>query len=323
MNYLAQVGIMPQPPVGRRDKDKIKNLDEYWNQYINLLNKEIYKYEWTLPPTCDPRTAELQYIHYGCCLFGLKDETKELLTLQFNPSNIQTLYGYPLEGYGWALGFKQDFIVHVPGNSTDVSKSRGVNGIVGYANDLHWPTFFYLEQQAYRLAEVVRATDVALENMKTPYIVATDKNNLKTIKDAIADKRNNNDAILLSADILQNGELPLEIYPIATTPQVLDAMWQHYYNIEEETRTRQGLNGNPAPDKKERMITGEVEANETVTYVNDDIGLKNRKETCELINEIFADELNGFKCDVKSRFQEVQKEEYDDYERGEEDEMEV
>lgn len=277
MQYLTTLGIMPQPPVGRRNKNEIKNLDEYWNQYIHLLNREIYKYVWTLPETCDPRNVELQLIHYGKCLFGL-NKKDELLSLQWNPSNIQTIYGYPKEGHGWALGYEEPYIVYVPGESIEVARLKKARGVICYANDLHWPTFLYLEQQAYRLTEVIRAMDVAQENMKTPYIIACDKNNIATIKTAIAEKKNNNDAILLSADILTNGELPIEVYPIATTPQVLDSFWQHYYNIDEETRARQGLNGNPAPDKKERMITGEVEANDSVTYVNDDIGLKTRQE---------------------------------------------
>lgn len=309
MKELQKLGLYEGPPIGRRNKDEIKNIDEFWNHYIHLLNKELYKYEWELPDTCDECTWEMTLIHEGKALFMIDPDDNLPRSVKLLESNIQTIYKYPKEGFGWALNYNKPVILYVPGEGIESAKARGVNGVVVYANRLHYPNFFYLESQAARMAESTRAMDVALENLKTPYIVATDKNNLKTIKDAIKEKRNNNDAIILSADILQNGELPLEVYPLGTTPQVLDAMWQHYYNIEEETRCRQGLKGNPAPDKKERMITGEVEANDAVTYVNDDIGLLTRQEGVDIINELFAEYLDK-PVSVSSRFQSIQ-EEYD------------
>lgn len=301
---------MPQPPVGRRNKEEFQNIWEYWNIYMNLLNRELYKYEWELPETCDWRFFELSLIHYGTALFAYDKDKKEFYTLHANPTDVQTMYGYYKKASGWAWNYRKDFKVYIPGTPMSVAKET-VNGVLGYNNDLHYPSFFYLEQQAARLCNTTRAIDVAVENMKTPYIIACDKNNVDTIKDAITDKKNNHEAIIISDNLLANGDLPIEVYPIATQPEVLTKFWENYYNVEEYTKQLQGFDSNPSADKRERLLTSEVESNDSVTFVNDDLGLKTRQELCDLVNEIFADKLDK-PISVKSRLQDIQKEDEND-----------
>lgn len=277
---------MPYPPKGARALRNIpewENEEEFQDTYMRFMNQELLRYTYEgLPETCDQRFLDLSFIHYGKAMIAM--DGKVPVTLHTNPYDQMNMYGYFRRATGWAWnGYNKQFEVYVPG--TDKTKFNG-NAVIGYDNPMRYPYHFYLTHLTERYMRSQRAIDMTIENLKTPYIIKAPEEQVETVKAAIKKKNDNHGYIVLPETMNVIGE-GIEIWPSATSPQVVTEMWNHFYNTENLGRENRGITTNPSPDKRERQITAEVSANDMITNINSEYRYQERVKFFDLVNEFF------------------------------------
>lgn len=294
---------MPCPPRGQRALRNIpewENEEEFQDTYFRFVNQELMRYDWDgLPETCDARFLELSFIHYGKAMIARDGE--KVVTLHTNPYDQMNMYGYFRRATGWAWnGYTNEFEVYVPG--TDPKLFKG-DAVIGYDNPTHYPYHFYLTHLTERYMRAIRAIDTTIENLKTPYIITCPEDRVETVKAAIKKKKSNHEVIILSEGLNSLGQ-DIQVFPQGTTPAIASEMWKHFYNIDNLGKENRGINSNPAPQKMERELTSEVNANNMITSINAEYRLLEREKFALLVNECL-----GLSITVSDRFAEYQENE--------------
>ena len=154
-------------------------------------------------------------------------------------------------------------------------------------NDLKIPTDFPVKLFAYRLAEISRTIDINIGAQKTPILILTSEKGKLTVKNVYAQYKDNEPVIIGDKNI------DPEMFKVLKTdaPKVFSDLQQQKLCIWNECLTFLGIN-NANTEKRERLITGEVEANNTHIDLSADCFLKARETACEDINKIFETNIS-------------------------------
>lgn len=269
-----------------------RNINAYWHYYNMLKEYAINMFEWiNLPDTVDSRYIELMLFDVGyVCFFedsslnnnlllpNLKDMKRVYLCLQctlggrFNVYNLPTYYQ----------------IVTPTGYTAKRDKS---NSVVIYNNYLHRPTFEIVEFYAYRLYEIQRTIDVNLVGLRHPVLFTTSEEQLLTFKNLWKQVDNFEPFVLVNDDFNTEGLQAIQTGVSNNTIELQNLKHQ----IMNEALTLFGIN-NANTDKKERLVTDEVNANNEQLLMSRQVMLNARKQACKEINRMF-----GLNIDVRFR----------------------
>lgn len=274
---------------------KYKNMVEFQNQFMYWVNLLINRYKYNnLPESVNERIIELSFLSRGCAI--LCKIEGHYYSMFAAPGSNFNINGDMLKAWGYGMnGFNKEFNLFVRGSSDGRMLLDGVSGraeessynaVLGWDNKARYPYINYLWTECARLADIQRSTDVVRSNLKRPAIVACPETDINTVKAAFANRNNNEDVVVIS-----NAGLALDsvkVWDLKSDPNLLAAFADDYERHEEQLRERAGLYTNPNPDKKERMLVDEVNANNEETESADDICLTMRKQFCEDINEAFG-----------------------------------
>ena len=104
-----------------------------------------------------------------------------------------------------------------------------------------------------------------------------------SFKQAIKQKQDNEPVIFADKNLDTNDITVLN----TTAPIVFDKLQVQKTNVLNECLTFLGIN-NANTDKRERLVTNEVESNNEMIQVNSDVMLEARKQACKEINEMFG-----------------------------------
>ena len=127
-----------------------------------------------------------------------------------------------------------------------------------------------------------RSINANIKQQKFPYLITTNKNNELSMK-KLYEKIQNGDPVIYGSK-----EIDLNTIQVmqTNTPYVVDKLNQYRYELEREILTFFGLNNNF--EKKERLLTDEVNSNNDYVSSNIDLMLKTREEFCEEVNKMFG-----------------------------------
>lgn len=240
---------------------------DYYNRLM-LLARSVFKWE-NLPNGMDERWIERFLFESGKCVF-YEDEKRGLMVADC------TLDG-DLNNYG-------DTVTLTP-TGIDVENKAltvGKDCVLIRNNDEMLPTAFSLKLFAYRLAEISRTIDVNISAQKTPVLILTSEKGKLTVKNVYAQWKDNEPIIIGDKNI------DPEIFKVLKTdaPIVFPQLQNHKICIWNECLTFLGIN-NANTEKRERLITGEVEANNAHIDLSADSFLKAREKACKQINTVF------------------------------------
>lgn len=214
------------------------------------------------------RFLELCLFQQGRACF-VKDEKLGYLALNANPSDKLNVYMLPEKIQAWSVGYTKQF---------DFDKIVFIMN-----NELMIPTRKTIELFAYRLYETERTIDVNLKAQKTPVLLEGDKKTMLTLKQAYMQYDGNNPFIFGSKTF----ELGSKINAIKTdAPYLIDKLELHKHEIWNECLTFLGID-NANTDKKERLITDEVESNNEIIKYYLNCFYKTRKKACDDINDLY------------------------------------
>lgn len=212
------------------------------------------------------RFLELALYENGRACF-VKDSEKGYLALRVNPSDKLNVYLLPEKVMAWSLGYNKTYLFD------DV--------IYIMNNNLEIPTSQSLQLFAYRLYETERTIDTNLIAQKTPVLIEGDTKTILTLKNVYMQYSGNTPFIFGNKQF----DISNKLNVLKTdAPYLIDKLENHKHEIWNEALTYLGID-NANTDKKERLITSEVESNDDLINYYLNCFYKTRKESCDRINE--------------------------------------
>ena len=244
-----------------------------YNDYYDRLKLiAISLFNWDgleeIAGTGSNRFLELCLFNNGRACF-VKDEKLGYLAVNANPSDKLNVYQLPEKIQAWSIGYCKQF------EFDDV--------VYIMNNELMKPTRATIELFAYRLYETERTIDVNLKAQKTPVLIEGDKKTMLTLKNAYMQYDGNIPFIFGSKTF----ELGSKLNALKTdAPYLIDKLELHKHEIWNECLTFLGID-NANTDKKERLITDEVESNNEIIKYYLNCFYKTRQRACDEINKKF------------------------------------
>lgn len=256
----------------------------YIDYYTRLKEYAINTFEWVnLPDTVDARYMELILCERGkVCFF--QDELVGFMALPVNEYGNLNVYNYPTDHQIYAVN--------------GYNKNRTIeDSVVIYNNYLRLPTVLTLSLYAERLSKIQRTIDVNIGACKTPYIIVATENQRLALENAFNQIDENKPALFFTNEMNLDNIKALDL----KTPYVSDKLTLLKHDVWNEAMTFLGIE-NSNTDKKERMITDEVNSNDGQIEASRFNMLDARLEACNKINKMF-----GLNISCKFRNDNVQK----------------
>lgn len=199
----------------------------------------------------------------------VKDDELGFMVLKVNPSDKLNVYNLPTRVMAWSIGYEKNYdfddVVYIMNNELQLPTSQTINLI------------------AYRLYETERTIDTNLIAQKTPVLIEGDTKTILTLKNVYMQYSGNTPFIFGNKQF----DISNKLNVLKTdAPYLIDKLTIHKHELWNEALTYLGID-NANTDKKERLITDEVESNNDLINFYLNCFYKTRKQACELINEKF------------------------------------
>ena len=273
-------------------RDAIVMNNQTYIDYLERMKKIcLSMFEWVnLPPTCNARFLEMCLYYNGQGALLYSDELGYLNTMASDGGYIN-IYGLPTEVMCYSYRFNERRSLY----TVDTGEEKGKECILVMNNYERIPTSVSVSLFCYRLAEAQRTIDVNLKSLRTPLLITTDQKQYFTLKKMYEEYDGNTPAIFADKNLIS----PDALKAIKTdVPVLLDDIMAYKREIWNEFLTTMGLQN--LSEKKERLISNEVDSNNEVINMNLQALLIPRKEACRQFNEKYG--LAGDKAiDVKVR----------------------
>ena len=199
----------------------------------------------------------------------VKDDELGFMALKVNPSDKLNVYNLPTRVMAWSIGYEKNYdfddVVYIMNNELQLPTSQTINLI------------------AYRLYETERTIDTNLIAQKTPVLIEGDTKTILTLKNVYMQYSGNTPFIFGNKQF----DISNKLNVLKTdAPYLIDKLTIHKHELWNEDLTYLGID-NANTDKKERLITDEVESNNDLINFYLNCFYKTRKQACDLINEKF------------------------------------
>jgi hypothetical protein len=252
-------------------EESLKMNNYTWRQYFDRLRQlSMVMFKWNnLPDTVDVRFLEKTLFNRGNCLF-FEDEVMGYLTLPSANLGKFDVYDIPTQRRAYATnGYNRDL--------------TNKDSVIIYNDYLRTNSRLDVEMFAKRLYNIDRAIDVNVNAQKTPILLLCDENERLSYLNLYKEYDGN-------APVIKGTKgLDLEGFKVLSTdaPYVADKLYELKTNIWNEALTYLGIT-NVSFQKKERMVTDEVQRMLGGTYASRYSRLLARQEACDKINRMFG-----------------------------------
>lgn len=251
------------------DAFKVKNYRRIYD-YYKMLALNMFTWE-NLPETMDSRYIENALYEHGLCLVN-DDKDLGLISVPCSFGANMNINGESTEvitsGYNYVKTIKY---------------INNDNCVLIRNNDLAKPTRDYISNYAERMLEVEMCIRANINQQKFPWFINATEKTKKSLQ-LIFDKVENFEPFILANREIM-GEAPLEVLTMST-PYVADKLNSYKYELEREILSFLSLNNNF--EKKERLLTDEVNSNNDFIHTNAMLMYKVRLQACEQINKKFG-----------------------------------
>lgn len=260
--------------LSKRRKQQLKDeLAENWYAFLHwynkLMNIAITRFKWkNLPNSVNERALELYLCRYGYAVY-FKDPVMGQLALRAAIGGTLDVYSIPEKRTAYG-----------PSNYTKQLTSD--DSVLMFNDCLRTNTEDSVIWYAKRLAEIDRIIDVNAAAQRTPYIISSTDDNTLTAKNIFSQVIGNEHVVFVSTTLSPDTIKVLDL----NAPFVADKLYELKTNIWNEALTHLGV-PNLAVNKKERLITDEVNRTQGGTIASRHAGLLARKMACDEINKMF------------------------------------
>lgn len=252
----------------------ILNCSSYDDYLQRLIELSISSFEWTnLPLSVDSRYIEMCLLQSGSAVY-FRDDVLGDLCLDCLANGNFDVYGNPVKRRGYSK---------YNNYSIDLDET---NSVIIWNNMLRKSSYNQLRLFALRLYNLDRIIDVNCNAQKTPVLVqGSDKQRL-TLLNLYKEYEGN------APFIFGDKNLDLNALKVLQTgaPYVSDKIYEMKVNIWNEALTFLGIS-NLSVNKKERLITDEVQRNQGGTIASRYSRLQSRKDAVAKINDMFGTDI--------------------------------
>ncbi len=251
---------------------ELQRVEQYMYYYSMLYDKwkniaiNLFKWEG-LPDGLTSRILEEQLFDKGMLAFV--DGSIGKVILPMSKGSQRNVYNEPVEvsvyGLNYQETFKKDDFVIIRSSYTGKALSE------------------FIAHYCYKLTDIDFTIRTQLNSHKLPFILYGDKNSQKTLQqyfDAITSFK---PALVIDKDKMSEDKLT---FVNTETTYIAGDLFNLYKSYEGEILTHLGINNNPI-EKKERLVTDEVNANNQVINYHLQLMLKPRQEAVNDINKRF------------------------------------
>lgn len=248
-----------------------KNNETYIMYYNQLVEYSLNMLEWTgLPKEIDVRFMEmvLQYVGFGV-FYKDKLNDKYYFTQVAMTGHLDR-YMNPTRYNAFGVDMKN-------------VELNPENSVICYNNKIRIPSVLKLMQYSERLTDIQRTIDIALYREKVPYFIECNEKDSYSIKQCFQ-KISNNEPMILSKKSLNS--VPLNVVNTSTGYNI-DKLRDEFNQVWNQAMMMIGIN-NSNQDKKERLVTDEVNANNEQIEQSKYSLLNERREFCKKINDMYG-----------------------------------
>lgn len=273
-------------------RDAVLMNNDTYVDYLERMKKIcLSMFEWqNLPESMNARFIEMCLFYNGQAALLYDDNYGYINTLAADGGYIN-IYGLPTEIQCYSYRFNQRRSLYM----TDTGEEKGKECILVMNNYERIPTCATVNLFAYRLAEAQRTADVNIKAQRTPILITTDQKQYFTLKKMYEEYDGNTPAIFADKNVIT----PDALKAMKTdAPFIAQNIMDYKREIWNEFLTFMGISN--LSEKRERMISNEVDSNNELVNLNLQALLIPRKEACNQFNEKYG--LMGDKAiDVKVR----------------------
>lgn len=251
--------------------------------YIDYLERMkkicLSMFEWeNLPPSMNARFLEMCLYYNGQAALLYDNEYGYMNTMAADGGYIN-IYGLPTQIMCYSYRFNQRRDLY----TVDVGGEKGEECILVMNNFERIPTSATVTLFAYRLAEAQRTADVNIKAQRTPLLITTDQKQYFTLKKMYEEFDGNTPAIF--AD--KNTITPDALKSLKTdAPFIVNDIMEYKREIWNEFLTFIGVSN--LSEKRERLISREVDSNNELINLNLQALLIPRQEACRQFNEKYG-----------------------------------
>ena len=261
-----------------------ENVTAYQFYYDRMRNLCLSQYEWiNLPKTCNARHIERVLFQSGLAAFAY-DDRLGFISLAALPSKKLNMYneaeGYQLNGIGYHRYFPLNKCILIRNNLTAT------------------PTVWGVDQFAHRIAKALRTADINIDAQKTPILIVCDQKQKLTMKNVYMQYEGGYPVIYGD----EKGFSPDSVRVLTTdAPYIADKMQDYIQTLWNDFLLWRGIDS-VGTEKKERLISDEVNANNEHTNLAESTGLSTRQQAAEMLNEAYYNQFTKYlDCSVRPR----------------------
>ena len=254
------------------------------NNYYNLIYNRykmlaLNMFRWEgLPDTIKSRHIENSLYHNGLCII-INDENLGFISVPCNYGANLNINNEPTEVI--TTGYNYIKTIKYMSNKEKDKCQLILNNDLGIGNKEY---IEYFAQKMYEVDTVIRAN---INQQKYPWFIPCEPKLKNSIKLMFEKVDNLEPLILADKSIISEGIQVLT----TNTPYVADKLNEYKFELEREILTFLGLNNNF--EKKERLLTNEIDSNNQFIQANIEIQYKNRLIAQDYLNSKF-----GWNCKV-------------------------
>ena len=290
--YTSAQGIQTNPFNTRLKKPfNLNNFMVRRDEWIMSLRRNIYnllysRFEWEgLPENMPEYYIEKMLVENGHALIF----EREYEGLFVGSGSMEGL-----NHYGEPLRYNVVSPVAEMNRTYDLMKDKCVlvKNTVQAENDI-----YLVETYIKHLANIRVTQGINLETLKTPFILKGNEKIKRSLYEQFAQIASGQVYIAIDEKLANDPTRGVDVLDLKA-PFHVDKLQEHYLEIESELLEALGVNTNPNPRKKERMISGEVETNQQEVKMSRVSRLRIREKAAERASEMFNREIKVRESEV-------------------------
>lgn len=261
--------------------------------YLERMKKiALSMFEWiNLPESMNSRYLEMCLYYKGQAAF-LYDENYGYINTQATDSGYINIYGLPTKINCFSYSYNEIRDLYIPEATGQEITDECILVMNTYERI---PTCATVELFAMRLAEAQRSADININAMRTPVLIRTDKNQELSLRNLYAQYEGNTPVIF--ADRMQLNPDDIKVFK-TDAPFIAKDIMEYKVQIWNEFLTTLGVSN--LDEKRERLITSEIDSNNELVNLNLQSFLAPRKKACHEFNDKYGLAGNNA-IDVKVR----------------------
>lgn len=273
-------------------KDYMYINDDTYIDYLERLKKiAISIFQWTnLPESMDERFLEYSLYYTGQAAL-LQNEAGVLINTKACTAGDINIYELPTSINCYSVGYNKTKKVYDGFVAEGADPSEYAVHVLNNLN--RCATAYTIELFAYRLYLAQRCADTNISINRMPFIISVDENQRLTMENLFNQIDANKTAIFGDKNSLSNIKESLKVLP-TNPPFIADKLNEYKTEIWNEALSFLGINN--LSEKKERLITNEINSNNELINLNLQSYLVPRQKAAEQFNKLF-----GTNVEVKVR----------------------